>query len=63
MRRTIVSIAPLCIQALSGIQFVAGYFTYYLQLAGYSTSESFQIQIAQPVLSIVGNLMAAAFVD
>ncbi|PSN75659.1 maltose permease MAL31 [Corynespora cassiicola Philippines] len=63
LRRTIISIMPMNIQSLSGIAFVAGYFTYYLQLAGYSTSQSFQIQIAQPVLSIVGNLMAAAVVD
>lgn len=63
LRRTIISIMPLCIQCLSGITFVAGYFTYYLELAGYSTSESFKIQIAQPVLSIVGNLMAVATVD
>lgn len=63
LRRTIISIMPLSIQALSGISFVAGYFTYYLQLAGYSTTMSYRIQIAQPVLSIVGNLMAAAMVD
>jgi SP family general alpha glucoside:H+ symporter-like MFS transporter len=63
LRRTIVSIMPECIQVLSGIAFVAGYFTYYLQLAGYSTSMSFSIQIAQPVLSIVGNVMAAAMID
>lgn len=54
---------PLSIQCLSGITFVAGYFTYYLELAGYSTQESYRIQIAQPVLSIIGNLMAAASVD
>ncbi|KAF7556152.1 hypothetical protein G7Z17_g1632 [Cylindrodendrum hubeiense] len=63
LRRTMISIMPLCIQALSGIAFVAGYFTYYLQLAGYSTTMSYRIQIAQPVLSIVGNLMAATMVD
>lgn len=63
LRRTIISIMPLTIQALSGISFVATYFTYYLELAGYSTSESYKIQIAQPVLSIVGNIMAAATVD
>ncbi|KAK0758316.1 hypothetical protein N5P37_008713 [Trichoderma harzianum] len=63
LRRTIISIMPLCIQSLSGIAFVAGYFTYYLQLAGYSTSMSYKIQISQPVLSIVGNIMAAAAVD
>jgi MFS transporter, SP family, general alpha glucoside:H+ symporter len=63
LRRTIISIMPLVIQIFSGIGFVAGYFTYYLQLAGYSTSMSYRLQIAQPVLSIVGNLMAAATID
>jgi MFS family permease len=63
LRRTIISIMPLCIQSFSGIAFVAGYFTYYLQLAGYSTEMSFKIQIAQPVLSIVGNLMAAGTIN
>lgn len=63
LRRTVISIMPLCIQSFSGIAFVAGYFTYYLQLAGYSTDMSFKIQIAQPVLSIVGNIMAAFVVD
>ncbi|UKZ83265.1 hypothetical protein TrVFT333_011072 [Trichoderma virens FT-333] len=63
LRRTVISIMPLCIQSLSGIAFVAGYFTYYLQLAGYSTSMSYKIQISQPVLSIIGNIMAAACVD
>ncbi|KAL2819449.1 general substrate transporter [Aspergillus granulosus] len=63
LRRTIIAIMPYCIQSFSGISFVAGYFTYYLQLAGYSTDQSYRIQIAQPVVSIVGNLMAAATVD
>jgi len=63
LRRTIISIGPLLIQVLTGITFVAGYFTYYLQLAGYSTEMSFRIQIAQPVLSIFGNLIAAAIID
>lgn len=63
LRRTMVSIMPLIIQTFSGIAFVASYFTYYLELAGYSTTISYRIQIAQPVLSIVGNLMAAATVD
>ncbi|CAO2653367.1 Nn.00g027780.m01.CDS01 [Neocucurbitaria sp. VM-36] len=60
LRRTIISIMPMCIQSLSGISFVAGYFTYYLQLAGYSTDQSFKLQIAQPTLFIVGNLTATA---
>ncbi|KAK2041456.1 alpha glucoside transporter, partial [Colletotrichum somersetense] len=63
LRRTVISIMPLMTQAFSGISWVAGYFTYHLQLAGYSTSTSYKLQIAQTVLSIVGNLMAAAVID
>lgn len=63
LRRTIISIMPYNIQTFSGISFVAGYFTYYLQLAGYSTSMSYRLQIAQPVVSIVGNIMAALLTD
>lgn len=63
LRRTLVSIAPLCIQSLSGIAFIASYATYYIQLAGYSTSESFKLQIVQQVLSLVGNVMSWWLVD
>ncbi|KAH6996923.1 general substrate transporter [Ilyonectria destructans] len=63
LRRTIISIAPLCIQSLSGITFIASYGTYYMQLAGYSTSESFKLQIVQQVISLVGNVMSWYLVD
>ncbi|KUL89531.1 hypothetical protein ZTR_04285 [Talaromyces verruculosus] len=63
LRRTIISIAPLTIQALSGVVFAAGYFTYYLQLAGYSDAMSFRIQITQQVLSTVGNIMSWFIID
>ncbi|KAK2056392.1 alpha glucoside transporter [Colletotrichum caudatum] len=63
LRRTVISIMPLMIQAFSGISWVAGYFTYYLQLARYSTSMCYKLQIAQQVLSIVSNLVAAAVID
>lgn len=63
LRRTIVSIAPLCIQSLSGIAFAASYSTYYIQLAGYSTSSSFHLQIVQQVVSLIGNVMSWYLVD
>ena len=63
LRRTIVSIMPVCIQALSGVVFTAGYSTYYMQLAGYSTSMSFKLQIIQQVLSLVGNVMSYFVID
>lgn len=63
LRRTIISVAPLSIQALSGIFFVAAYSTYYQQLAGYSTSESFRLSICQQVLSMVGNITSWFLID
>jgi MFS transporter, SP family, general alpha glucoside:H+ symporter len=63
LRRTMVAIMPYNLQTFTGISFVAGYFTYYLQLAGYSTAMSYRLQISQPVVSIVGNIMAATLVD
>ncbi|KAK3938175.1 general substrate transporter [Diplogelasinospora grovesii] len=63
LRRTLISIAPLSIQSLSGIVFAASYSTYYMQLAGYSTSESFKLQITQQVISLVGNVLSWYLVD
>ena len=63
LRRTLVSILPKAISTFTGISFIAGYFTYYLQLAGYSTQTSYTLQILQPVASIIGNLMAAGLID
>lgn len=63
LRRTIISIAPLSIQALSGITFASSYSTYYIQLAGYSTAMSFRLQIAQQVVSLVGNVMSYFLID
>lgn len=55
LRRTIISLMPLAIQAMSGIIFAASYSTYYMQLSGYSTQASFRLQIVQQVLSMIGN--------
>ena len=63
LRRTIISIMPLSIQALSGVAFAASYFTYYMQLVGFSTEMSFKLQIVQQVLSLIGNIMSWYLVD
>lgn len=63
LRRTIISVMPLSIQALSGIAFAASYSTYYMQLAGFTTSMSFKLQIVQQVISLVGNVMSWYLVD
>ncbi|TQN70385.1 Maltose permease MAL31, partial [Colletotrichum shisoi] len=63
LRRTIISVAPLSIQALCGVLFVASYATYYQQIAGYSPKESFKLAIVQQVLSMLGNITAWFLID
>lgn len=63
LRRTIIAVAPLSIQALSGVYFIAAYGTYYIQLAGYSTEESFKLQIGQHGMSMAGNIISWFLVD
>lgn len=55
-RRTIISVMPMAINALCGIYFVGSYSTYYIQLTGVSTEESFILQIVQQILSMLGNI-------
>ncbi|KAH8651140.1 MFS hexose transporter [Xylariales sp. PMI_506] len=63
LRRTIIAIAPLSIQALSGVSWMAGYSTYYMELAGYSTYESFTLTVIINVVSIIGNVMSWFLID
>ncbi|OBT48860.1 hypothetical protein VE00_00659 [Pseudogymnoascus sp. WSF 3629] len=63
LRRTGIAIAPFVIQTFSGIYFAANYSTYYYQLAGYSTSESYILQIVQQVISMIGNIMSWFLVE
>jgi MFS family permease len=60
LRRTIIALMPLTIQSFSGVGWVGGYFTYYAQLAGYSTSISYRLNICQQVLSTTGNVMSVS---
>lgn len=63
LRRTIISVAPMSIQALCGVFFVAAYATYYQQLAGYTADESFKLGIVQQVLSMLGNITSWFLID
>ena len=63
LRRTMISIAPLLIQSLAGSMFTNSYFTYYAQLAGFSTDMSYNLTIVQHVLSLVGNVCSWFLVD
>ncbi|UPL02325.1 hypothetical protein LCI18_013259 [Fusarium solani-melongenae] len=63
LRRTIISFAPLSIQALSGVTVIGSNFTYYSQLGGYSTDMSFRLQIAQQTLNMFGNMVSWYLID
>lgn len=63
LRRTIISIAPLTIQAFNGVIWIAGYSTYYAQLAGFSTSDSFKFFVGLQVVSMVGNVTSWFIID
>jgi hypothetical protein len=63
LRRTIITIMPLTIQAMSGVAYISGYGTYYFQLAGISTQKSFQIACGAQALSIIGNIGAFLIID
>jgi SP family general alpha glucoside:H+ symporter-like MFS transporter len=63
LRRTIVSIVPLSIQAMGGILFMNGYMTYYAQLAGYSAQSSYYLTIIYNVLSICGCICSWFVID
>ncbi|KAB2569027.1 Maltose permease MAL31 [Lasiodiplodia theobromae] len=62
-RRTIISIAPLSITAFCGVTFFGTYFTYYMQLAGYSTTMSFKLSIALQAVAMLGNVCSWGLVD
>lgn len=63
LRRTIISVSPLSIQALSGVLFIASYSTYYAQLAGYSSKMSFKLNITLQVVSMFGNICSWDLID
>lgn len=63
LRRTMISVAPLSIQSLSGVVFVASYTLYYIQVAGFSDDMSFKLQIAQQMCSTIGNVMSWFVID
>ncbi|KAL2838532.1 general substrate transporter [Aspergillus pseudoustus] len=63
LRRTIIAVAPLFIQNISGYYFVGSYLTYYAQLVGYSTHASFIISILAQVASFIGCVISCFLID
>ncbi|KIN09123.1 hypothetical protein OIDMADRAFT_48952 [Oidiodendron maius Zn] len=63
LRRTMISVAPLTIQALGGVIFIAGYFVYYAELAGYSSAAAFKLYVIFQVISMCGNITSWFVID
>ncbi|KAI5780041.1 general substrate transporter [Geopyxis carbonaria] len=57
-RRTMVSIGVFCCQHLSGIIFVLGYSTYFFQLAGLATSDTFSLGVGVTACGVIGNMFS-----
>lgn len=63
IKRTLIAIAPFLMQPLSGLAYVMSYQTYYFQIAGITTRESFKISCGAQALSVVGTLLSLFMVD
>ncbi|WWD01376.1 hypothetical protein V866_008319 [Kwoniella sp. B9012] len=57
-RRTIVALMVFILQQISGVIFVLGYSTYFFQLAGFATSDSFKLGVGVTAIGVFGNLTA-----
>ncbi|KAG7900442.1 hypothetical protein KL935_003185 [Ogataea polymorpha] len=63
LRRTLLVIFALFMQAMSGVSYVSNYSTYYYQYAGYDTQKSFQISCGAQALSISGVISSWFIID
>nr|XP_018263830.1 uncharacterized protein I303_03703 [Kwoniella dejecticola CBS 10117]OBR85988.1 hypothetical protein I303_03703 [Kwoniella dejecticola CBS 10117] len=57
-RRTVIALMVFVLQQIVGVIFVLGYSTYFFQLAGFATSESFKLGVGVTAIGVVGNLTA-----
>ncbi|EFX04971.1 maltose permease [Grosmannia clavigera kw1407] len=63
LRRTLLTICPLTVQAMGGVMFISSYQTYYFELAGNSVHRSFQLSLGSQGLSLVGSITASLLID
>jgi len=57
-RRTIIASMVFVLQQVAGVVFVLGYSSYFFQLAGFNTNNSFRLGVGVTAIGIVGNLCA-----
>ncbi|KZO96263.1 maltose permease [Calocera viscosa TUFC12733] len=63
LRRTWITAMVFVCQEMVGVQFVLGYSTYFFELAGFSTSNSFSLGVGTLGIAFVGNLLGIAFTN
>lgn len=63
LRRTLLTIMPLTVQAMCGVSFVGNYSTYYYQLAGNTVRRSFQLSLGAQGLSLAGDITSWFVID
>ncbi|KAI9568717.1 maltose permease, partial [Boletus coccyginus] len=57
LKRTTVAMMVFVLQQGAGVIFVLGYSTYFFELAGFATSNAFDLGVGVTAIGIVGNLM------
>jgi len=63
LRRTWITAMVFICQEMVGVQFVLGYSTYFFELAGFSTSDSFSLGVGTLAIAFAGNLLGIAFTN
>jgi len=63
LRRTWIASMVFVCQEMVGVQFVLGYSTYFFELAGFNTSNSFSLGVGTLGIALVGNLLGIAFTN
>lgn len=57
-RRTNIALMVFVLQQVAGVVFVLGFSSYFFQLAGFDTSNSFRLGVGVTGIGIIGNLVA-----
>lgn len=63
IKRTLIAISPFVMQPMSGLAYVSSYQTYYYELSGFNTHQSFQISCGAQALSVSGTITSLFMVD
>jgi SP family general alpha glucoside:H+ symporter-like MFS transporter len=63
LRRTVIALMVFVLQQVAGVVFVLGFSSYFFQLAGFDTRNSFRLGVGVTAIGIVGNLVSLGTVN